>query len=156
MSNNIEQQLAHLRWKKSQNEKAIRDALESTKILKQKDLILGLSADQKVDRSSWMSQVLRDELSRPLIISDEDIIKNQIDDSRKKDRFIKYSSKQLENIDKLSDSIANKNCRTEDGKLIQKTQLQQLKVIKKKLKSNLTRIETSTPYVNIGDFEESF
>ena len=78
MSKNIEQQLAHLRWKKSQNEKAIRDALESTKILKQKDLILGLSADQKVDRSSWMSQVLRDELSRPLIISDEEIIKNQL------------------------------------------------------------------------------
>ena len=63
----------------------------------------------------------------------EEIIKNQLEDSRKKDRFIRYSSKQLENIDKLSDSISNKNCRTEDGKVIQKTQLQQLKVIKKKL-----------------------
>jgi hypothetical protein len=39
----IEQQIAHLRWRKQQNERSIRISLEATKVLKQKDTILGIT-----------------------------------------------------------------------------------------------------------------
>ena len=90
----FEQQLAQLRWRRNQNERLIKEALEATKVLKQKDTILGLTADQSVDKSLWMTQVLRDELSRPLVISDEELHKVQYEDSKIKKRLSKYSKNQ--------------------------------------------------------------
>jgi hypothetical protein len=66
----VAEQLAQLKWKRSQNEKSVRLALISTKTLKQKDTILNLTARQNFDKSVWVDSVLKDELSRPLIISD--------------------------------------------------------------------------------------
>ena len=145
----FEQQIAHLRWRRGQNERLIREALEATKVLKQKDTILGLTADQSADKSLWMTQVLRDELSRPLIISDEELHRIQFEDNKIKRRLLNYSKNQLENIDKQSQSVGNRFCKTTVGEKVREEQLEQLKNIKDKLQTHIKKIETKTPFINV-------
>ena len=68
---NLEEQLAFLRWRRMQNERQIRRSLETTKSLAQKDELMRVSMDQGSEKSMWMESVIRDELSRPLVITDE-------------------------------------------------------------------------------------
>lgn len=145
----FEQQLAYLRWRRGQNEKLIKEALEATKVLKQKDTILGLTADQSADKSLWMTQVLRDEISRPLIISDEELHKIQFEDNKMKKRLLKYSKNQLQNIDKQAMAVSNRFCRTAAGEKLKEDQIEQLFVIKEKLESHIKTIETRTPFINV-------
>ena len=87
--NDIEQQIAQLRWRRMQNERAIKDSLESTRVLKQKDTILGLTGDQYNDKALWMSSVVKDELSRPLVVTDEELNFAKSDDHRIRRRLTK-------------------------------------------------------------------
>lgn len=87
----IEQQIAHLRWLRQQNERSIRQTIESSKILKQKDTILGLSVDQTTEKNMWTTKVVKDELTRPLVINDEELYQIQYDENRIKLRLHKVS-----------------------------------------------------------------
>jgi hypothetical protein len=91
----IEQQLAQLRWRKSQNERTIRNCLETTKVMKQKDTILGLTVDQSAERMHWLDSVVRDELSRPLVLTDAELHEIQYEDNSKKKRFVKVTFENL-------------------------------------------------------------
>jgi hypothetical protein len=88
----IEQQIAQLRWRRQQNERSIRSSLEATKVLKQKDTILGITVDYSTERSMWTNAVVRDELSRPLIVSDEELHKIEYDEAKIKRRLLKVSA----------------------------------------------------------------
>lgn len=68
----IEQQLAHMRWRRLQNERAIRNALEKTKSVKQNDTMLQISVNHTNEKKAWMSSIIEDELARPLVLSDAD------------------------------------------------------------------------------------
>ena len=57
----IEEQLAHLRWKRMQNERKIRHGINTTKSMKEKDTILNLSIDNAGERATWMTSVIKDE-----------------------------------------------------------------------------------------------
>lgn len=85
----IEQQLAQLRWRRMQNERNIRNYLESTKVMKQKDTILGLTIDQSAERMQWLDSIVRDELTRPLVLSDEELHKVQYEENKMKKRLSK-------------------------------------------------------------------
>lgn len=85
----IEQQLAQLRWRRMQNERNIRNYLETTKVMKQKDTILGLTIDQSAERMQWLDSIVRDELTRPLVLSDEELHKVQSEESKMKKRLHK-------------------------------------------------------------------
>lgn len=148
-ANDIEQQLAQLRWRRMQNERAIKHSLESTKILKQKDTILGLTVDQSSERTLWMNSVVRDELSRPLVISDEELHNVQYEDHKIKKRLKKYSQMQLENVDKLQHTLENRVCRTVQGEEIRQEQLKKIAEVKVKLAENLEGIEQRKPYINV-------
>lgn len=91
-ASDFEQQLTQLRWRRMQNERAIRNSLEATKVLKQKDTILGLAVDQSSEKTLWMSSIVRDELSRPLVVSDGELHKVQSEDERTKRRLRKVCS----------------------------------------------------------------
>jgi hypothetical protein len=67
---NIEKQLAYLQWRKKRNERAIRDKLEATKILKQKDLFM---TSTSADRLAWKNNAVAMESSKALSLSDEQI-----------------------------------------------------------------------------------
>ena len=87
----IEQQIAQLRWRRQQNERSIRGALEATKVLKQKDTILGITVDYSAEKSMWTNSIVRDELSRPLIVSDEELHQIEYDEAKIKKRLLKVS-----------------------------------------------------------------
>ncbi len=75
-----------------QNERAIRNSLEATKVLKQKDTILGLAVDQSSEKTLWMSSIVRDELSRPLVITDAELHQVQYEDDKVRKRLHKVRS----------------------------------------------------------------
>ena len=69
----LEQQIAHLKWRGMQNERAIKNSLCIAKNLKERDLVQSLSTDNSTGKSVWKHSVVRDELRRPLIITDEEL-----------------------------------------------------------------------------------
>lgn len=87
----IEQQLAQLRWRKMQNERTIRSYLEASKVMKQKDTILGLTIDQSAERMQWLDSIVRDEFSRPLVLDDNELHRIQYEETMKKRRAEKVN-----------------------------------------------------------------
>jgi hypothetical protein len=69
----LEQQLAYLQWSKLRNERAIREAIESSKVLKQGDQFLRAVSENSPDKKSWKATVLQDELNKPLKLTDEQL-----------------------------------------------------------------------------------
>lgn len=91
----IEQQIAQLRWRRQQNERLIRSSLEASKTLKQKDTILGLTVDQSSERELWTNSIVMDELSRPLVITDEQLHNIQYEEHKIQKRLWKVICSQL-------------------------------------------------------------
>ena len=69
----LEEQIAFMRWRRMQNERKIRSSLEQTRSLQTKDELMRVSQDIGASKGEWMASVITDELSRPLVISDEEI-----------------------------------------------------------------------------------
>lgn len=142
----VAEQAAQLKWRKSQNEQLVRSALEATKTLKQKDTILNLAARQNFDKSMWVNAVLKDELTRPLIISDEEFVVTKKEDSKFQHRLLKYSHHQFDNIDKVANRIVNTGNKSETAIQTKKEQLESLQTIKNKLTKRIKMIEDKKPY----------
>ena len=66
----IEQQLAYLQWRKRRNERAIRDTLEATKLMKQKDIFMNAMSGGK---AAWRNDVAAEEETKPLALTDEQV-----------------------------------------------------------------------------------
>eukprot|EP00601_Ochromonadales_sp_CCMP2298_P009581 CAMPEP_0173252088 /NCGR_PEP_ID=MMETSP1142-20121109/20522_1 /TAXON_ID=483371 /ORGANISM="non described non described, Strain CCMP2298" /LENGTH=150 /DNA_ID=CAMNT_0014185071 /DNA_START=138 /DNA_END=587 /DNA_ORIENTATION=- len=142
----IEQQIAHLRWRKQQNERSIRNSLEATKVLKQKDTILGITVDQSAERSIWTNSIIRDELSRPLIVTDAELHQIEFDDAAVKRRLLKYARGQLDNVHKMLAEKERVDCKTAVGESIRMQQIENLRMIKDRLENNVLEINQRTPY----------
>jgi hypothetical protein len=69
----VEQQIAYLRWKRMQNDREIKKAITVSRALKKKDAVLNYSTDKSTERFMWANSVVRDELQRPLVISDAEL-----------------------------------------------------------------------------------
>jgi hypothetical protein len=69
----IKQQIAQLEWRRKQNDRLLRIGLDSAKSLKQKDALIKISQNNLAIKSTWQTAVIRDELSRPLVLSDEEM-----------------------------------------------------------------------------------
>jgi hypothetical protein len=145
----IEQQIAQLRWRRQQNERQIRSALEATKVLKQKDTILGITVDYSAEKSMWTNSIVRDELSRPLIVSDEELHHIEYEEAKIKKRLLKYAHQQLDNVNKMIADKEKWECKTEKGEEIRVKQLEYLNNAKKKLQENLVSIEKRAPYIDV-------
>jgi hypothetical protein len=85
----IEQQLAQLRWRRNQNERSIKAYLDATKVMKQKDTILGLTVDMNAERMTWLDGIVRDELARPLVLTDEEVHNIESNEHKLKQRLLK-------------------------------------------------------------------
>jgi len=145
----IEQQIAHLRWLRQQNERSIRQTIESSKILKQKDTILGLSVDQTTEKNMWTTKVVKDELTRPLVINDEELFQIQYDENRIKLRLHKYARQQLENVEKQLETKESWQVKTVQGIQIKAQQIHNLKDIKQRLQGTIAQIEERVPYIDV-------
>ena len=122
----IEQQLAHLQWRRSQNERAIRNALEKTKTMKQNDDMLRMSTHNSSESRHWKIVVENDEKTKPILLSDDQAFhlevlddkynkKLQKDDERMKNvQKIKLArQRQIENVH--TQSLASLQARTKVG-----------------------------------------
>lgn len=66
----IEQQIAHLQWLKSQNERSYRKTMQKTRVTRQNDKILKIAVDKNNEKFVRMKNVIKDELSKPLVLTD--------------------------------------------------------------------------------------
>lgn len=80
----IEEQLAHVRWLKLQNERAIQSSLQSTKLMEQNDKIVDISSNHASERSSWVQSVIKNEMEKPLVVPDSEIIRMYTEDARQR------------------------------------------------------------------------
>lgn len=66
----IEQQIAHLQWLKNQNERSYKKSLQKTRVTQQNDQILKIAVDKNNEKFVRMKNVIKDELSKPLVLTD--------------------------------------------------------------------------------------
>lgn len=145
----LEQQIAQLRWRRQQNERSIRNALEATKVLKQKDTILGITVDYSAEKSMWTNSIVRDELSRPLIVADHELHQVEFEEAKIKRRLLKYAHQQLDNVNKMIREKEQRECKTVQGEEIRVKQLENLYNAKEKLQENVRNIEKRQPYIDV-------
>lgn len=117
--------------------------------MKQKDTILGLTIDQSAERMQWLDSIVRDELTRPLVLSDEELHRVQFEENKMKKRLHKYANQQMNNLKKMQKEVGHREPRTEDGKMIREEQLSMLEELEDKLQHNIADIEQKTPYIQV-------
>ena len=66
----IEQQIAHLQWLKNQNERSYKKTMQKTRVTQQNDEILKIAVDKNNEKFVRMKNVIKDELSKPLVLTD--------------------------------------------------------------------------------------
>lgn len=66
----IEQQIAHLQWLKNQNERSYQKTMQKTRVIQKNDQILKIAVDKNNEKFVRMKNVIKDELSKPLVLSD--------------------------------------------------------------------------------------
>ena len=101
----IEQQIVQLSWQRKQNDRLIRRGLESTKSLKQKDAIIHLSQNNTMENLRWQQAVIKDELTRPLVLTDQQMSQVLRDERVAKERLQKYYETHLAASVKLQDVV---------------------------------------------------
>jgi hypothetical protein len=67
-----------------------------------------VSVDTGAEKSMWLASVVRDELQRPLVISDEEIHKIQTDEARVKKMLGKYAQVKLNTVKRLNEELKEK------------------------------------------------
>lgn len=133
----ISQQLAHLRWKRMQNERAIRGGIEATRAQQKKHAIVRLAENKEEEKATWLNSVIKDELQRPLVLTDEEVVRIHNEDASVRNKFMKFSKRQLNTIDRLKQTVEGRLERDEGGREEQLHKLGKLEILKKKVKKNL-------------------
>ena len=133
----LSQQLAHLRWKRMQNERSIRSGIEATRSAQKNNAIVRLAENREEEKTLWMQSVIKDELQRPLVLSDEDVVKIHNEDIAVRNKLMKFAKRQLSTIDRLSTMVEGRLERDEGGREEQLSKLSKLQLVKRKVKKNL-------------------
>lgn len=142
-TSDIEQQLAHMRWRRMQNERAIRGSLDMSKQLTVRDQLLHNGTDNIEIKNKWLSDAISDELSRPLVLSDGEMRKLENDDIITKNKLIKGSDRQLKALGSLKGMLTSRIKNDYGGKAVQIDKLAKLDMIEKKIKQNKKSIENT-------------
>lgn len=132
----IEQQLAHMRWRRVQNERAIRENIDVSNELHNRDQIVKLSSKSADEKIMWVTSVVRDEVIRPLVLSDAEVRKLEEDDVIRREKLIKQCVRQVSTVKRLKKVVQERIERDEGGKQQQVEKLAQLNLIEKKLQQN--------------------
>lgn len=132
----IEQQLAHMRWRRVQNERAIRENIDISNELHNRDQIVKLSSKSGEEKIMWVTSVVRDEVVRPLVLSDAEVRKLEEDDVIRREKLIKQCIRQVDTVKKLKKVVQERIEKDEGGRQQQVEKLAQLNLIEKKLQNN--------------------
>ena len=147
----LEEQIAFVRWRRMQNERKIRQSLETTKSLQQKDELMCVSMDQGSERSMWMTSVIRDELSRPLVITDEELHRLQESEAKTKKKLRQFTQVKLGTIAKIQRELKEKDpfITTEAARQAQKSRKAGMKDIERRTKQTLKDVDARKDLVPV-------
>jgi hypothetical protein len=101
----LEEQIAYLRWRRMQNERQIRGALEQTRSLQGRDELLHVSHNKSTARMEWMSSVIEDELAKPLVLSDAEMHYLQETEAKTKKTLKQFTNVKLGAIQKIKGNL---------------------------------------------------
>lgn len=153
----IEQQLAHLRWRRVQNERLIRGAIDQTKSLQQKDTVIRLATNLGEEKAMWMTSVVKDEISKPLVISDEELHKIQESEDKVKKKLLRFSQRQLNTVKKLAVKVENRLAVENPQGMALENQMQKLaklQILQKKIAQQNKFIDRSKPFLEVKNIPE--
>ncbi len=163
----IEQQIAYLRWKRMQNDREIKKSIVVSKAHRQKDSVLALSTDSAVKKNSWATSVVRDELQRPLVVSDEELFHLQSEEAKSKQKLqkvsvcryfqylfhgllmkIQYSERHLNVIQNASNKLKSNQCHGEFQQRIQDEKLVLLRDLRDEAIATRRNVVHSLPMID--------
>ena len=87
----LEEQVEFLRWTRIQKDNAIKKAVEHSLNLHERDSMLHLISSQETDRILWRRSVIEDEMSRPLVLKDEELVELKKFDQKQTKKFSSVS-----------------------------------------------------------------
>ncbi|CAM9606957.1 unnamed protein product [Ectocarpus sp. 8 AP-2014] len=100
--------LAHIQWRRHANDKSIRKALETTKRLQERDMMLQLSVDREGERARWTEAIVRDELARPVEISEMFLKDWEQREGETRKRQLKETKLHLKSLKRVERTVTSK------------------------------------------------
>ena len=140
--NEIKQQIAQLEWQRKQNDRLIKLGLESSKSLKAKDAVIQISLNNFAEKSTWQNAVIRDELSRPLVLSDQEMGQLLKQERISKERLQKYYETKHSATVKL---ISTTSQRSDAEKPHMVYRLEELNKVQRKVVDTLNSLSVEKP-----------
>mmetsp|Transcript_7555 Transcript_7555/g.12700 ORF Transcript_7555/g.12700 Transcript_7555/m.12700 type:complete len:170 (-) Transcript_7555:196-705(-) len=104
----IEQQIAHLQWLKNQNERSYQKTMQKTRVIQQNDQILKIAVDKNNEKFVRMKNVIKDELSKPLVLTDAESYELEKQKLKRHEYFEKTAATHERVITKLSKQFSHK------------------------------------------------
>ena len=141
----IEQQIAHLSWQRRQNDRLIKQGLESTRSLKQKDGAMHLSANNTLEHLTWQNAVIQDELTRPLVLTDAEMSAVLRRERVSKERLRKYYETHHTAAQKLQDLVAN---RSDCDSPANKGRLRDLSMVENRIHRTMKELQVEEPFIH--------
>jgi CRISPR/Cas system-associated exonuclease Cas4 (RecB family) len=104
----LETQLAHLRWRKMQNETKIRSMLDSSRQMHEQDLLKELSLNKTAQRQDWMRGVIEDEMSKPLEVNEAFMHRFENDELKMRETLRANKSRHLTSVKFLQTELSKR------------------------------------------------
>mmetsp|Transcript_9033 Transcript_9033/g.13575 ORF Transcript_9033/g.13575 Transcript_9033/m.13575 type:complete len:154 (+) Transcript_9033:142-603(+) len=135
----IEQQMAHLAWLKAQNERAYRNTMEKTRVMHQNDIILKMSVDNNSEKASWMASVIKDELSRPLVLTDAEMHAMKMKSERESKMLANRTTNHLRSVKRIQKDIKRRIDVNDNTKEYLEEPLQHFSLIESSIQENMKK-----------------
>ena len=97
--------MAHLQWKKACTQSKMKNVLKQTRQMQERDMVLRLGNPRAQQKAQWTKQVIRDEMQRPLDVSDQFMKEFAAKRTRDEEKFrasSKTHAKQIQRLQKRS------------------------------------------------------
>ena len=88
----LEEKMAHLKWKKMCTQSRMKNVLQTSKKLHERDMVLRLGHNRADHKEEWMRGIIQDEMHKPLEVSDK-YMKEFTAKKRQEDHHFRQSAK---------------------------------------------------------------
>ena len=97
----LEQRMAHLQWRKAQNDRKIKSSLQRVKDMQEHDLLAQLAHDREREKAEWMQDVVEDELNQPLEVTEEFLQRFESHQQTARDKYNRQAKHHASSLAKL-------------------------------------------------------
>ena len=110
----LEDKLRHLQWKKSETDVRIQSILNDSKRMAFEDLTQSFQSHKTEDKTEWVSRVIQEETSKPLLVDQFTAKHLEEDTQRQKERQKEARQRQRALLKRIEQNLKDKEAR---GKL---------------------------------------